>query len=205
PLLYIMTGDFHYENIAENNLKGFLKAYETQLTSPAQAALYAATPTAYVWDDHDFGGNDSGGDSPAAMAARLAYRQNVPHYPLPAGEGNAPIYQAFTVGNIRFVMTTTRSMRDPEKMPDGSYILLGARQREWLKSELLQGSRDHDLVVWVNSIPWIAPEDSGRDDWGGYASERREIADFIAEQGITNLLMLAGDAHMLAIDDGSNT
>ena len=54
-------------------------------------------------------------------------------------------------------------------------------------------------------MPWIAPEDSARDDWGGYATERAELANFIADNGVSNLMMLAGDAHMLAIDDGTNT
>jgi len=157
-----------------------------------------------VWDDHDFGGSNSTASSAAREAARLSYRQNVPHYDLPAGTGNAPIYQAFSAGRVRFVLLDTRSMRDEETMPDGSDSMLGARQREWLKQELRESSRTHSLVVLVSSVPWIAKEAAGGDDWGGYAVERREIADFIAENGIANLLLLAGDAHMLGIDDGSN-
>jgi endo-1,4-beta-xylanase len=64
--------------------------------------------------------------------------------------------------------------------------------------------RCHALTVWVNGVPWIAPTADSRDDWGGYAVERREIADFIQANRIENLAMLSGDAHMLATDDGSN-
>ena len=46
---------------------------------------------------------------------------------------------------------------------------------------------------------------AGRDDWGGYAEQRRRIADVIAANKVDNLVMLAGDAHMVAIDDGSNS
>jgi hypothetical protein len=203
-LFYLITGDANYENIARNDLDRFQEAYGTLLTSPAQSALYRETPIAYVWDDHDFGGSNSNASSAAREAARLSYRQNVPHYDLPAGAGNAPIYQAFSAGRVRFVLLDTRSMRDEETMPDGSDSMLGARQREWLKQELLESSHTHALVVLVSSVPWIAKEAAGGDDWGGYAVERREIADFIAENGIANLLILAGDAHMLGIDDGSN-
>jgi hypothetical protein len=59
-------------------------------------------------------------------------------------------------------------------------------------------------VVLVSGVPWIAPQDGARDDWGGFAAERADISNFIADNHIENLLMLAGDAHMLAIDDGSN-
>ena len=57
---------------------------------------------------------------------------------------------------------------------------------------------------WVNPNHGSAPAARGSDGWGGYAAERRQIADFIAD-AITNLLMLSGDGHMLAIDDGSNS
>ncbi len=204
-LFYLITGDAHYENITRNDLGRFQEAYQTMLTSPAQSALYRETPIAYVWDDHDFGGNNSTGSSDAREAARLSYPQNVPHYEQAAGTSNAPIYQAFSAGRVRFVLLDTRSMRGEEEMPDGSESMLGSRQREWLKQELLGGSQTHGLVVIVSSVPWIAPQSAGDDDWGGYASERSEIADFIAENGIDNLLMLSGDAHMLAIDDGSNS
>ena len=204
PLAYLISGDFHYGNITSNDLGAFSRAYDRQLGAPAQAFLYSQTPIAYVWDDHDYGGNNSDGGSQAREAARLAYRQNVPHYDLPAGDGDAANYQAFTIGRVRFLMTDTRSERNNEQF-DGADSLLGSRQLEWLKGELLAASKSHALIVWVNAIPWIAPEGSGRDDWGGYSAERREIADFMAESGISNLLMVSGDAHMLGIDDGRNS
>ena len=38
----------------------------------------------------------------------------------------------------------------------------------------------------------------------GDGDERREIADSIKTNAIDNLLILCGDAHMCAVDDGSN-
>lgn len=69
----------------------------------------------------------------------------------------------------------------------------------------MSASTSHALVVWVNPDPWIAPAAAGRDDWGGYPDEREHIAGVIDRAGITNLVMLSGDAHMLAIDDGTNS
>jgi hypothetical protein len=202
PLLYIAAGDLHYENIDTNSPSKFARAYQKVLTSPAQAALYQQTPIAYTWDDHDFGGNNSDGRSAARLAARAAYRTFVPHYDLHAGETNPAIYQSWSIGRVRFVMTDTRSERNRETREDGSRSLLGKDQLAWLKRELVEASRSHVLVIWVNAVPWVGDT---ADAWGGYADERREIANFIAEFGISNLLMLSGDAHMLAIDDGRNT
>ena len=206
PLFFLAIGDWHYANIDTNNPDLFRDAYQETLTSPAQAALYRSTSVGYVWDDHDYAGNNSDSRSVAREAARLAYRESVPHYPLPAGDGDAAIYQAFTVGRARFIMTDTRSERTPTSEPDGpSKSMLGVQQKEWLKSELLAARDRYPLIVWVNPDPWIDPAGPGKDSWGGYATERSEMADFIAENGITGVLMLSGDAHMLAIDDGTNS
>jgi len=61
-------------------------------------------------------------------------------------------------------------------------------------------------VIWVNTVPWIAKPGSGSDDWGGYTVEREEIANHIHRLGLTRrILMLSGDAHMVAIDDGTHS
>ena len=57
----------------------------------------------------------------------------------------------------------------------------------------------------LRDVPWIVEEEAGADHWGGYPEERPGLADHIASHGIDNLVMLAGDAHMLAFDDGSNS
>ncbi|MGH8975165.1 MAG: alkaline phosphatase D family protein, partial [Acidimicrobiia bacterium] len=196
PLLYLVTGDLHYQNIGSRDPDDFLGAYHTVLTAPAQAALYRTVPVDYVWDDHDYGPNDADAAAPSRAAARRAYRQAVPHPPLPAGPGGA-IYHAFTVGRVRVVVTDTRSERTADTM-------LGAAQREWLLGELVRAG-EHALVIWVNPDPWIDAGRSGKDTWGGYAAERRQIADTIASRGIRNLVMVSGDAHMAAIDDGTNS
>jgi phosphodiesterase/alkaline phosphatase D-like protein len=205
PLLYVIPGDAHYENITRSDVNRFQEAYDTLVSSPAQQALYLQTSIAYVWDDHDFGGSNSDAASPAKAAARVSYRRNVPHYGLAAGDGDAPIYQAFSAGRVRFILLDTRSMRGAEQHPDGGDSLLGVQQRDWLKRELLTASRTHGLVVVVSGVPWIAPAGAARDDWGGFPAERADISNYIAGNGIDNLMMLAGDAHMLAIDDGSNS
>lgn len=204
PLFLLSMGDWNYGNIDRNDPARFRAQYDLNLTAPAQAALYAQTPIAYVWGDHDYGGNDADRTSPSRPAAMQTYRQMTPHYPLEA-DPEAPIYQAFTVGRVRFVLTDTRSARDPVGEPAGAYrSTLGDEQREWLLGEISQADR-YGLVVWVNPDPWLAPDRPSSDTWAGFAQERRVIADIIAEQRVDNLLMVSGDAHMLAFDDGTNT
>jgi phosphodiesterase/alkaline phosphatase D-like protein len=203
PLFVLSTGDWTYGNISVDDEERFRDQYDLNLTAPAQAALYGQAPFAYVWGDHDYGGNDADRTSPSRAAAMAVYRQMVPHYAL-AGP-DTPVYQAFTVGRVRFLLTDTRAARDPAGEPVGDYrSTLGTEQREWLLDRLSDADR-YGLVVWVNPDPWVAPDSPGSDTWGGFAEERQVIADAIAEQRIDNLLMVSGDAHMLAFDDGTNT
>ena len=195
PLLYLQLGDLHYANIGENSPDAFRSAYDRLLTEPGQAALYRQVPIAYVWDDHDYGPNDGDSTSPSRPAARQVYREIVPHAGVEPGD--APINQAFTIGRVRFVMTDNRSERIDDSM-------LGDRQRDWLIDELTESSRTHALVVWANPVPWIVEPREGGDNWSGFAQERTVIADAIAQAGIDNLIMVSGDAHMVALDDGTN-
>ncbi len=204
PLLYLIVGDLHYGDIRTADVGLFEEVLDLTLSRPAQAARHRSTPIAYVWDDHDFGGNDSDPTVESAPAAREAFGRFVPHYPL-AGP-TSPVYQAFTIGRVRFVLTDGRSGRTPASATDdAAKTMLGVDQKAWLKQQLLDADDTHALIVWVNPLPWIAEPSAGSDGWGGYTTERRELADFISDNDIDGLLMIAGDAHMLAIDDGTNS
>jgi len=195
PLLYLALGDVHYSNIADNDVGTFATAYDRMLTQPGQAALYRSVPVSYVWDDHDYGPNDSDADSPSRDAARQAFREHVPSHPLVS---DGAIHRAFTIGRVRFVVTDTRSERRGDSM-------LGAEQLAWFEDEVVAASRTHALVVWMNPSPWIGEANPSGDGWAGFADERRHIADVLATADVDNLLMVSGDAHMLGFDDGSNS
>jgi alkaline phosphatase D len=62
-------------------------------------------------------------------------------------------------------------------------------------------------VVWVNTVPWITKSrESTSNGWAPYAEERTRIANHIESLGLTRrLVMLSGDGHMAAIDDGTNS
>lgn len=205
PDFTLITGDLFYADIAANDPALYRAAYYASLRQPRQANLRRAAPLIYIWDDHDYSTNNSDSTSPARPAARQSYQALTPHYPLAEGRGDVPIYQAFSVGRVRFILTDLRSERSPDSTPDGpAKSMLGARQKAWLQQELLAASGRYPLIVWVSSVPWIGPAETGGDYWGGFSTERAEIARFIEENNIQGLVMLSGDAHMAALDDGRN-
>lgn len=192
PLLFLHTGDLHYEDLQATDPGSHLAVLDRVLGARPQAGLHRATAFNWIWDDHDSAAKSP--DTPAHRAAALrAYRLAVPHYP----HSTHTLGHAFTVGRVRFIVTDARSGRDRARG-----TMLGDAQKAWFKAELRAAATSAALMVWVNSVPWIAPERAGADHWGGFAAERRELAALIEELGPGRLCMLSGDAHMLAIDDG---
>lgn len=199
----VHTGDFHYANIGENRVEVFRKAYNHHLSSPHLRGMLAVTPMMYTWDDHDFGPNDSNKNSPSREASLRNFRELVPHYPLTvaADDAGAPIDQVFTLGRVTFILSDLRSQRDPEALR-----MMSAPQDEWLRKQLL-AARDagSPLIFWVTSVPWNGPATKA-DRWQGYPAHRAEIAGFIKKNGLAGkVVILSGDAHMTAIDDGTNS
>ena len=207
PLAYLSLGDLHYANIERNDEDAFRAALDRSLASTSQGGLYRSTTVGYVWDDHDFAGNNANETAATRPAAEAVYRQYVPHYALPGGEGSGPIYQAFTIGRARFLLTDNRSTRTPQTaVDDASKFMLGPGQERWLIEELAAARGRDGIVVWVNANPWIGAPSPQADEWAGYTAQRSRIAEVIASYGLASrLVMLSGDAHMVAIDDGTNS
>lgn len=216
PLFFMHTGDFFYADQGGNsytNEAGFRNCYDKNLNcfngvdAASQASLYRNTPLVYMWDDHDFGKNDCVGEVPPGKHskphAHAVYREYVPHYPL-TGRKENPIYQAFSVGRVRFILTDLRTAAEKPGR-DQQSTRLGRKQKRWFKKELRKANGKFPLIVWVTTIPWNGEAKPGQDRWQSYAEERTEIANFIKENRIKGLCAISGDMHATAIDDGSNT
>lgn len=204
PLFFLHAGDLHYEDIDTNEPDRFRQAYLQSLSAPSQARLYRETPVFYLWDDHDFGPNNSDRTSPARPAAHLTYRENVPHFPLANAFNDGPITQTFSVGRVLFILLDLRSDRDPPKpnADNSPPSMLGSWQKQWLKNELLNARDHHPLIFILSGVPWIGESTPWGDNWGRYPEERTELSDWMVENRITGVCFLSGDAHMLAADDG---
>ncbi|KAF0682389.1 Aste57867_25477 [Aphanomyces stellatus] len=221
PLFFVHMGDLHYANLEVNDVGAFRGAYESMFASPAgQAMLGMELPMAYMWDDHDYGPDNSDATAPGRNASLQAYREYTPHYPLQnpyvrvvsresehASEDlmNA-IQQTFTIGRVHFIMTDLRSQRTPNLDQDvPTKTILGPAQKQWFKDELRRASTSPDiaLIVWVNTMPWHDDERK----WGHFTHEQAEVVAVVRDldTAAVPLVIISGDAHMLAVDDGTHS
>lgn len=196
PLFHMATGDFHYANPnSSSNINVHRLPYENNMLSQTPSRNFLKnTALAFIWDDHDYCGNNSGGNSSGKANARQAYQEYVPHYPLAAGTGNVPIYQAFTIGRVHFILSDLRSERV-------SGTMMGSTQKQWFKNQCIFARNNNLIIAWVSSVSFGGNQS---DNWGGFSAERTELSNFFRDNSIRNMFILSGDAHMLAIDNGSN-
>lgn len=193
PLFFLSTGDLHYRDPNSNLLDVHRDPYREDLLSfsPMKEFLHDV-PIAYVWDDHDFCGNGSDATFFGKSNAARAYRDYVPHYPL---HQPISIHQSFTIGRVHFILSDLRSGKTPEAMMNNT-------QFAWLLSEFLY-ARDNGLVAaWVTPLTWNSigyPE-----NWACQPAERTGLNDLLFGLGVKDAFILSGDAHMLAIDDGTH-
>jgi phosphodiesterase/alkaline phosphatase D-like protein len=203
---FVHTGDIHYDDHAVNNESLFQLSFDNAFNAVRQNALWRSVPMYYMWDDHDYGPNDTDRNNPARQAAVAAYRRRVPSPPLTkSGEEDAP-YFSFVRGRVKFVVTDQRSERSPKSTTDGAAkVVFSDDQRDWFFSELLEAIDNNQVVIWVCTKPWIAAASAGADHWGGYTSERTTIGNFITANNLSNrMAIVSGDMHALAYDDGTS-
>ncbi|EAS07543.2 PhoD-like phosphatase (macronuclear) [Tetrahymena thermophila SB210] len=201
---FIQMGDIYYGDIIQNQETLYDESYYRMFESKSQSKFYQYYGLVYIWDDHDFGDNNSGESSPGKQAATSVYLKNVPHYPLRYLPQDLPqkylnsegIYQYFIAGQTLFVIMDLRThFRDGVRAMDQNQLMWVIEILDWCK----QNQKIDNLVV-VSSIPWLGK------DWVTFKEQRTIIGNKMAEvmKAKQNVLLITGDSHMVAFDNGYN-
>jgi len=218
PDLLLMMGDNVYGSYSpeDPNLASLKEAYAKLADVPAFKSLVSKVPTQAVWDDHDYGINDGGGDFAFKAQAQTMFNQfwNVPaNSPLRQRPG---IYRAFQAGPkgqvLQVIMLDTRYFRAPLALTDQRdapgkerYIphpaglgadVLGEAQWAFLKAEL---EKPADVRLIVSSIQVVA-DGHGYERWGNFPDAQKRLYDLIAQTGATGVVFASGDRHYGSIN-----
>jgi alkaline phosphatase D len=201
--LFLHLGDWHYEDISVNTDQLFYDAWDTRLVGSANAANLAARNSfwsqialSYMWDDHDFGPNNSNASSPSKEAAYRSIRQNFAA-PYVNPENTKAPYYSYTYHGLRFIHTDQRSTFIPGN------TAIGAEQEAWFKAELLDAKDKKQPIIWITTSPWNSTR---ADAWNGVSAEQNALNTWFTDNGVAEyMIVISGDAHMCALDDGTNT
>lgn len=197
----IHMGDINYmDPDGTDTVATVLAQHRTSIGSASMGPLLARVGLTYAWDNHDYGGTDSDKNSAARPVVAAAMRAIFPSYTLPATDGVGGWF-TYVLGRVRFIQLDTRSQRDPRTDTNSpSKTMLGTEQKAWLKG-LLQGPEP--LKVIQGNMYWRQDSSTG-DRWGSYPDEFDELNDFIDTSAEGEVIVLFGDRHALAGDNGTS-
>lgn len=217
PDLTLYIGDNVYGDVYSKDpaLPEMKAAYMRLAQSAPFARARAAAPMLTVWDDHDYGVNDAGGDyqykesSQALFNYVWAVPQDDPRQQRPG------IYASWVLGEeagkrVQIIMLDTRYFRSPllpsdergargkeRYVPDQdkTKTMLGEAQWQWLEGEL---KKPADIRLLVSSVQVIS-EGHGWEAWRLLPKERDRLYRLIDRTDANGLIILSGDRHSGAL------
>ncbi|HJV26935.1 MAG TPA: alkaline phosphatase D family protein [Aromatoleum sp.] len=167
----------------------------TRSFEPLQRLLRTGQHVA-IWDDHDYGPNNSDREFPLKATALELFRNNWtnPSYGLPGLPG---IFSRVPLGDVELFLLDDRYYRDDDASEDPGRTMLGAQQLEWLKSALRASRATFKLVAngsrMLSDRP--SPETLGGEGWHNFPRERQAFLDWLIAQRIDGVFFLSGDIH----------
>ncbi len=170
---------------------GIAGRYRSDRALPELAPLLAAAPQLAIWDDHDFGPNNSDRAFAFKQAALATFARYWPAHGY--GLADAPgVFRRVTLEDLDLFLLDCRYHRAPNDWPAGpDKLALGLAQLEWLKAGLASSRAAFKLIVVGNQVlNEVSPYESLR----GFADTDALLA-WLASARIEGVVLLSGDRH----------
>jgi alkaline phosphatase D len=185
--LMLELGDNHYADSTKPDVQR--KFYASQRGTPGWHAHARNLPIYAIWDDHDYGPNDS---DQTAAGKEDSLRTFQEHWANPSyGISETPgIFTSFTRGEVQFFLLDDRYHRDPNNAPDSpTKTLLGKAQKAWIKEQLTRSTAKVKIVALGSETQL----NGHRDSYTSFKAEQKEMLDFY--KTIEGVILLSGDRH----------
>lgn len=173
---------------------GILHRHTHTRALPELQPLLASTHHYAIWDDHDFGPNDSDRSFIHKDKTKKAFDLfwGNPSSGLPANDYNG-ITTQFQWNDIDFFLLDNRYFRSPNRRKTGEATILGKEQLEWLIDALVSSRASFKMVAIGGQVLTTV------ENWETYihnhAEERAYLLKRIEEENLKNVVFLTGDRH----------
>ncbi|MEW6559710.1 MAG: alkaline phosphatase D family protein [Pseudomonadota bacterium] len=193
--LMIWLGDnLYYREADTQSPEGMALRYrQTRGFAPLDAFL-RSTPQVAIWDDHDYGPNDSDSSfefKSAALDLFQTYWAN-PTY----GVGSvAGVFTKTSIADADIFLLDDRWWRSADATSPGERgkVMFGPAQMRWLKNALLFSRAKFKIVAAGGQF---FNEDDAYEGWNQFPIERAEFTGWLQQYRIPGLVFLSGDRHI---------
>ncbi|MFP6881474.1 MAG: alkaline phosphatase D family protein [Roseibacillus sp.] len=188
PQLHLTVGDTHYADTTNPTTQ-----WEHHLRyrrMPEFAAVLRNIPTYSMWDDHDYGPNNSDRTAKGKENSLAGWNQ---FWGNPAaGTATTPgAFYKFSWGEVDFFMVDSRYHRSPDDAPDDDKKrMLGDAQFSWLIAGLKSSKAKFKVIASGSTL-----NHSKADGWRIYTFARHRFFDAIKEHRIPGVVYMSGDIH----------
>lgn len=162
---------------------------------PSLQKLLRSCPSYAIWDDHDYGPNDSDASFEHKDEALRAFRQ-VWANPPRTGLGFEGIATRFRRGPVEIWLLDNRwfkRTRGKDKKPLPKPTIWGEAQLAWLESSLRESTAP--VKVIVNGTQIFEEGHVGEGHWQEAKAERARFLEFLRSNRIDGVVVLSGDRH----------
>ena len=156
---------------------------------PSLSDFLATQPNYSIWDDHDYGWNDSDRKFPLKDSSIIVYKGFWPN-PYPEKQSFQGNYFTFRSYDAEFFMTDDRWYRDNEGDTAGPF--LGKEQVAWLEDKLLKSDAAFKFICVGSQV---LNDSHYGETYAKNPVERNGLFDFIANNNIKGVIFLTGDKH----------
>ena len=188
PDLHLTVGDTHYADTTDPTIQ--FQHHLAYRRKKEFANVLRQVPTYAIWDDHDYGPNNSDGTAEGKEFSLAGWKQA---WPNPAsGTPDTPgAFFKFSRGDVDFFVVDGRYHRSPNELPDNDKKrMLGDAQFEWLLSGLKNSKAKFKIIASGSVL-----HHSKVDGWRIFTFSRHRLFDAIKKHKISGVMYIGGDMH----------
>jgi alkaline phosphatase D len=192
PEFMLWMGDNTYlREVDWNTTSGVYHRYTHTRSVPEMQALLASTHNYAIWDDHDYGPNDSDRSYWLKDTTQKAFKL---FWPSPNYVMENGVAHTFFWNDCQFFMLDNRYFRSPQNRSTSEKAYLGNAQLEWLIDALAASQANFKFVVVggqvlnSNTSPYL-------ETYQQYAEEKTKLLEEIEKNNISGVIFLDGDRH----------
>lgn len=193
PDVMLWLGDNTYLREADWYTRtGILHRYTHARSLTELQPLLASTHHYAIWDDHDFGPDNSDRSflhKDKTLEAFQLFWGN-PSYGI---NGNPGITSFFQFNDVDFFLLDNRYHRSPDLRTTGVSEMIGKEQLEWLIDGLVNSKAPFKMIAIGGQVLSTAAVHENYIHF--YAEERDYLLKRIEEENIKNVIFLTGDRH----------